>query len=397
MKRHSHAVEPATRPRRAALKIALAVGGFVATAATASVFLVSAVARRVVTPARKRVQETLVLSVDPDASTITLARNLDTELPGRYGLWFGPDGRYLKLGAILRHDASTVTRALLNDTDEIADLPSSGSATFSGWYYAEPGELGIEWHDEIVDTDVGSAPAWVFPANTGSRRWAIAVHGRGTTRSECLRAVPVLYEAGYTAMLISYRNDGDAPQSSDGLYGLGDTEWQDVDAAIEFAVAQGATSVVLMGWSMGGAISLQASLRAKRADLISGVILESAVVDWGSVLAYQADAGRIPVPVRRAAIAAISHDWGRFLTGQHTVVDFDALDMVTRAGDLSTPMLVLHSDDDGFVPADGARKLAERRPDIATFVPFSIARHTKLWNFDEVRWNHAILSWLAER
>ncbi|GGE88171.1 alpha/beta fold hydrolase [Mycetocola zhadangensis] len=375
------------------LRASLALGGFLVTAATASVFLVSTVARRVVTPARKRARETDVLALDRAEGTITLGRNPDTALPGRYGLWFGADDRYLQLGPILRSDASTVTRTLLTPASELEGVAESGPATFSGWFYSHPEQLNLDWRDETIQTPVGPAPAWLFPVDTD--RWVIAVHGRGTTRSECLRAVPVLHDAGYTTLLVSYRNDGDAPQSGDGLYGLGDTEWEDVDAAIAFAAQHGATSVVLMGWSMGGAISLQASLRADRADLISGIILESAVVDWGSVLEYQADAGRIPVFVRRAAIAAISNHWGRSLTGLDTVVNFPALDMVRRSGELNKPMLVLHSDDDGFVPADAAHELATLRSDLVTFVPFETARHTKLWNFDEARWTSAIRDWLA--
>ena len=395
MKRHSHAVEPATRPQRQLLHISYAVGGFLLTAATASVFLISTVARRVVTPARKRAKETDVLALNPESGTITLGRNPDTALPGRYGLWFAADDRYLKLGPILSSDASTVTRSLLNPASELGGLPRKGAATFSGWYFAHPDELGLPWQDTLVETPVGPAPAWLFPAAEATNRWVIAVHGRGTTKSECLRAVPVLHEAGCTVLLTSYRNDGEAPRSGDGLYGLGDTEWEDVDAAIAFAIDSGATSVVLMGWSMGGAISLQTSLRANRSDVITGLILESPVVDWGSVLAYQADAGRIPVFVRRAAIAAISNRWGRSLTGLETGVDFPALDMVRRSGELDKPMLVLHSDDDGFVPADGSRALSELRQDLVTFVPFSTARHTKLWNFNEDRWNQAIRDWLA--
>jgi pimeloyl-ACP methyl ester carboxylesterase len=397
MKRHSHAVEPATGPQRQMLRLSYAVGGFAVTAATASVFFVSAVARRVVTPARKRAQDTDVLAVNAAQGTITLGRNPDTALPGRYGLWFGPDERYLQLGEILTQDASTVTRSVLSAASELDGLPNSGPATFSGWYYSHPDQLGLAWQDATVETPVGPAPAWLFPVDTGSGRWVIGVHGRGTTRSECLRAVPVLTDAGCTVLLASYRNDGDAPPSGDGLYGLGDTEWEDVEAALRFAIDHGATSVILMGWSMGGAISLQASLRAERADMISGIILESAVVDWGSVLEYQADAGRIPVFVRRAAIAAISNGWGRYLTGLETVVDFPALDMVRRAGELTKPMLVLHSDDDGFVPADAARQLADTRSDLVTFVTFKVARHTKLWNYDEPRWSQAITRWLAGR
>jgi alpha-beta hydrolase superfamily lysophospholipase len=68
---------------------------------------------------------------------------------------------------------------------------------------------------------------------------------------------------------------------------------------------------------------------------------------------------------------------------------------VTRAKDLSLPILILHSDDDGFVPSTASRALADARPDIVTLVPFSEAKHTKLWNYDEERWNGSIASWLG--
>ena len=73
-----------------------------------------------------------------------------------------------------------------------------------------------------------------------SRTWAIMVHGRGATRQEGLRAVRPARELGLTSLLISYRNDGLAPSAQDGRYGLGSTEWRDVEAAIEFALAHGA-------------------------------------------------------------------------------------------------------------------------------------------------------------
>ena len=39
------------------------------------------------------------------------------------------------------------------------------------------------------------------------------MHGRAVSRPETLRAVPVFHDAGYTSLLISYRNDGDAPRN----------------------------------------------------------------------------------------------------------------------------------------------------------------------------------------
>ena len=65
------------------------------------------------------------------------------------------------------------------------------------------------------------------------------------TRQETLRAVPVFRDAGYTTLLVSYRNDGDAPRSDDHRYALGDTEWLDVEAAMRYALDHGARNIVL--------------------------------------------------------------------------------------------------------------------------------------------------------
>jgi alpha-beta hydrolase superfamily lysophospholipase len=392
MKRHSHAdrnapVSPARRWR-----LPVVFGGILLTLACSAVIAVGTVARRVVTPARTRFRESDVLTIDAENETITLGSNPDTRLPGRYGLFYGEPERYLRLGGILSSNGAAVTRRLETPAN---GLPASGPATFSGWYFSRPEELGIEFRNIDVPTPAGNAPAWLFPAKEGTSRWVVIVHGRGTTRSECLRAVPVWRDAGYTALLVSYRNDGDAPPSADGLYGLGDSEWQDVDAALDVAVAQGATDVVLMGWSMGGTIAVQTSLRSNNSGLLRGIALESPVLDWARVLEFQADAGRIPVPLRLAAITAISSSWGRVLTGLDSAVDFPGLDVVSRAHELTVPILVLHSDDDGFVPSSGSHELAAARPDIVTFSPFTGARHTKLWNYDEERWTSAIRDWAS--
>ncbi|MBG6238142.1 alpha-beta hydrolase superfamily lysophospholipase [Mycetocola sp. CAN_C7] len=390
MKRHSHADQPAPRTSAGLWLTGLAATGILITLAGSFVIAVGTIARRVVTPARTRIRESDVHSVDTENGTITLGTNPDTTLPGRYGLFFGEPEHYLRLGPVIGPIGTTVTRRL---ETPVSGIPSRGPATFSGWYFSRPEELGLEYSAVDVQTPVGPAPAWLFPAETDSGRWVIIAHGRGTTRSECLRAVPVWRDAGYTTLLVSYRNDGEAPPSADGLYGLGDTEWNDVDAAIDEAVSRGATDIVLMGWSMGGTIVVQTALRSAQADLIRGIVLESPVLDWGRVLEFQADATRIPVPLRMAAIAAISNPWGRALTGLDTAVNFTGLDVVSRADDLATPVLILHSDDDGFVPSSGSHELAVARPDLVTFVPFTVARHTKLWNYDEDRWTSAIQDW----
>ena len=246
-----------------------------------------------------------------------------------------------------------------------------------------------------METELGPAPAWLIPAEEAGPRWVIGVHGRAVRREETLRAVPVFREAGYTSLLVSYRNDGDAPGTTDNRYSLGDTEWNDVEAAIRFALDRGATSIVLMGWSMGGATVLQALTRSALASAVTGVVLESPVVDWITALHYQGVAHRLPRVVRLGILGLLSSRWARLLTGQGTPIDLRRLDIVRRAAELHTPILLLHSDDDGFVPATASRALAAARPDIVTFESFTTARHTKLWNYDAQRWNGAIRRWLA--
>jgi pimeloyl-ACP methyl ester carboxylesterase len=104
---------------------------------------------------------------------------------------------------------------------------------------------------------------------------------------------------------------------------------------------------------------------------------------------------RLPWVIAQEAMTEIGHRWGRAVTGQAAPIGFARLDVVTRASDLTVPILLMHSDDDGYVPSTGSRALAAARPDIVTFVPFTEARHTKLWNHDPKPWNAAIASWLT--
>jgi dienelactone hydrolase len=253
----------------------------------------------------------------------------------------------------------------------------------------------VPFENVVIDTPVGPAPAWLIPATKPSDRWLIGVHGRGVRRQETLRSVDVARRCGYTILLASYRNDGDAPDSSDRRYGLGDTEWQDIDAAVAYAIDAGAREIVLMGWSMGGATVLQVATRSPHASYIRGLILESPVVDWVPTLNYQARQNRVPKPVGTMAAGLIGQQWSGRLTGLDVPIALSRLDFVARAGELAVPILLLHSADDGYVPPDASRSLAAARPDIVTYDEFTVARHVKLWNYDPDRWNASVGGWLS--
>ncbi|MFS0867463.1 alpha/beta hydrolase family protein [Microbacterium sp. 179-B 1A2 NHS] len=394
MKASRRAVPDGARPG----SVALVRGAVVAlTTALVSVtgllaFLAGRAARQVVTPAA-RVADTRLVDVDTAAQTITLDRTAQTVLPGRYGLFTTGTQDYLKLGTVLTADDATVTRKLLTQIG--ADDRLSGAAAFSGWYFTRPEELHLPFESISVPTSLGPAPAWVFPAPAPTDVWAIHVHGRGTTRSESLRAVPVFHAAGITSLIASYRNDGEAPPSAGGTSALGATEWSDIDQAIASARRRGARRVVLFGWSMGGAVVLQVALNSAHRDLIAGIVLDSPVVDWRQVLTHQARLMGLPGPLAKVALDALGRSWAGRLTGSDVAIPFDELDLVSRAAELTSPTLILHSNGDDFVPPDASRLLHAARPELVEFEEFEVAGHTKLWNYDEERWAAAVHGWLA--
>jgi len=379
----------------------VAIGGVIgalsligaAAVATATVSVI--IARKVIVPPSRREEDVAVRSVDLEAGLIVLDSTADSRLRGEYSFWFARETGHARIGEIVASTPTTVTRRILGV--DLGDLSTAKRGRLTGWFYLTPDDLEVPFSDVDIATPLGDAPAWLVPpANGSGTRWAIHVHGRAVRRPETLRAVPIFRAAGFTSLVVSYRNDGEAPRSDDFRYALGDREWLDVEAAMRYALSHGATELVLVGWSMGGATVLQAMTRSVYGDKVAGVILESPVVDWIAALDFQVKLRRLPVLVRSFVILLFKHPWGRLFTGLAEPLDIDRLDFVTRARELDRPVLILHSDDDGFVPSTASRALAIARPDIVTYEEFEIARHTKLWNYDRERWEGAIRDWLAK-
>ena len=74
-------------------------------------------------------------------------------------------------------------------------------------------------------------------------------------RSGALRTLPTIVGQEISSLVITYRNDPGAPNSLDGLYHLGQTEWKDIEAAADYALANGAKDLLLVGYSMCGGIT----------------------------------------------------------------------------------------------------------------------------------------------
>jgi hypothetical protein len=381
---------------RPVLVAAAAGTGSVLGAAGGSVAAAAYFARKVITPDELQPDDVEIVRHDAESLTFTLTP--DTVLPGRYGVWLDGGAGHARVGEIVRTDTTSVTRRLVAvDHGRI----EPGPARWNQYYYWDRPSVSLGLPDEDVSilSDVGSLPGWLVRPGRGTAGsdWAILVHGRGARREETLRAVPVLRDAGWTSLVTAYRNDRDAPRGPDGRYNLGLSEWRDVEAAMGHAVSHGARRILLFGWSMGGAIVLQALDRSPLSDYVVGVALDSPVIDWGVVLRHHGRLHKVPGPLVRVATDLMGSSRSRRLVGVREPIDVARTDWVARADELRHPMLLVASDGDDFVPIGPAVALAGRRPDLVRFERWESAGHCREWNQDPERWERAVREFVESR
>ena len=389
--------------RRVVQKSLAAAAATGALSAAAAVSAATYFARKVLTPDLLKPDDTQILEIEDDI--VTLGLTAESAQPGRYGLWFDSGRGHARVGAVLDVDQeSGRVRRLLEDVD--AGELRVGPGRWNQYYFAgnPQNTVGLPSRDVEIDSELGMLAAWEVPAGsetveTGrvTGRWAILVHGRGAPREECLRAVPVLHELGFTALIPMYRNDIGAPPSPDGRYSLGLSEWRDCEAALLYAVDAGAREIVLFGWSMGGAIVLQTLDRSWLSDRVKAVVLDAPVIDWADVLRHHGELNKIPGPIGSLSRSLIGHPWARRLVGVHEPIDVALTNWENRAAELKHRTLLIHSLDDEFVPAGPSISLAAKRPDLVRFEPWQQARHTKEWNVDPQRWDAVVREFLTER
>lgn len=352
-------------------------------------------ARKVVTPVGPREEDLVIGRVDLVAGELELQGD-EARLRGRYGLWFERDSGHARLGDVTEAGERFARRRI--EGVDFGRLDRARRGRLDSWFHLGPWEFGRQYENVVIETPLGPAPAWYVPSEPSNGRWVIQVHGRGAKRAETLRAVPSAYGRGWDTLVVSYRNDGEAPESVDRRYGLGGTEWEDVVAAVRYAREHGAEQIVLMGWSMGGAITLQAVLRSSEVrERLVGVILESPAIDWVDILRFQGTLYGLPAELSDLVTRLLSAPLAVNVTGIAAPIDLQSLDAVARADEFDVPILLMASEDDGFVPIDGARRFAAARPDLVQFEVFTGARHVKLWNHDAERWTALIERWLAQR
>ncbi len=323
--------------------------------------------------------ETSVEALPP--GRVVLERTDETRRPGVYGLeWQGGRG---VAGAVVREDEETVTRRLRAVDGYLA--PGMEVALDPDVYAGDPtAALGLPSSTVAIPDELGPMPAWLVPAR--SHTWSIVVHGINGTPQTGLRVVPALHRAGLPTLLISYREDLGAPPSPDGFHHMGLTEWRDLGAAARYALAHGARHLVLVGYSMGGAIVSQFMQRSPLAPRVAGLVLDSPVLDWKDVLSYNATEMGFP------SLAAVPLEWA---IGARIDADWNSLDALEHADDFQLPILLFHGTEDDVVPISTSDDFAAELPRRVTYYRVPRAGHTEAWNVDPALYERRLGAFLG--
>lgn len=305
-------------------------------------------------------------------TSIVLPNTADTRRPGVFGLTW--QGGHAIVGPILASDDDSVTRRLRDVHGYL--VPEIDVGMDSDVYIGNPREsLGLPYEDVRVKSELGPMPAWLVPAR--GRTWAIVVHGINDDPRCGLRLTPWLHRHGFPSLLITYREDRGAPSSPDGFHHMGLTEWNDLEASVRFALGHGARRVILVGYSMGGAIVAQFMEKSALSPRVGALVLDAPALNWRKVLSFNATEMGLPgftaLPVEWAIGARIDADWG-------------SLDALSHPEDFHLPILLFHGTEDDVVPIETSEDFARELPRWVTYFPVPRAAHTQSWNVDPHRY-----------
>jgi uncharacterized protein len=248
-----------------------------------------------------------------------------------------------------------------------------------------PADLGLDYQEVgFRSTDGIPLKAW-WIGKGGSSRAALLVHGFGGDKSDphIVETARVYHRAGFNVLMLDLRANG---ESEGERVTLGYQEVRDVRAALSWLEKHGfdPSSVVLHGWSMGGATVV----RAAPGSGVAAVVEEAGYADLPPLLREQLpEASGLPA----------SFNPGMFLMGT-VFLDIDPWavrpkEEARRLSEEGIPFMIIHSRDDDTIPFEHAESFAAAYPD-AVFWELQGYDHVAAYTHPEYR--ERLVSFLDE-
>lgn len=201
-----------------------------------------------------------------------------------------------------------------------------------------------------------------------------------------------LQDAGYPQLAITYRNDDGQPEDPSGIYQYGATEYEDVGAAVEYAVANGAEKIFFNSYSTGAAHTLGFMFRETR-DLVVGAHFDAPNIDFGETVNLNASQREIPLlPIN---VPESLSEVAKFITSLRIGVSWDSLDYIERAKvSLRRPILVHHGTADDSVPVETSIDFADAAPDLVHLIQVESAGHVESYEINPDKYVDEVLNFL---
>lgn len=331
-----------------------------------------------------------VLGVEEGSITLAAGGDVNQRRPGVWGVRW-PAG-YGLASEIIDESDDRVTRSfevLSGPRPEIGETVEFDSKAFPD----DPSVvLGVAPEVVEVAGPLGDYESWFFPGDRDT--WVLLLHGNTPNRLDMAKLLPSLLHAGYPALLVSVRNDPGAPPDPSGMLRYGETEWEDLEAAVHYASDHGAADVVLVGPSMGGGVVMSFLERSPARDVVRAVVLDAPMLDFGRTVDFEAS--QESLPILGLPLPATLTATAKWMTTWRFDIDWSELDYLRTTDQLTVPILVFHGTDDDDIPLATSRDLADLRPDLVTLVEVPGAGHLSTWNVDPPAYEHQLLEFIGE-
>ena len=215
-------------------------------------------------------------------------------------------------------------------------------------------------------------------------------HGRRRgDLTETLRITPTLVDEGWSVLSVAYRNHDRSAPSPDGFYHYGQAEYRDALAGLDFLALQGVREVVLYGFSMGGAVSLE-TIKRWPADgpRLLGLVMDAPLLDPRTVFAHVALRGTPSIPGPLV-------DMALFMARLRSGIDWKELDQRRYADQLEVPVLLITGTADDTIPVSLVDEFAERVRSPITYLRLDGAEHVEAWNRYPTEYEGAVREFLG--
>lgn len=208
---------------------------------------------------------------------------------------------------------------------------------------------------ELVTSDGVKLAAWYSP-NSYSNRALILVHGMNSSRTKEFGGrfpefAAQMHQQGFTIFMVDLRGHG---KSADARFTFGLAEKNDVVAAIAYLKEQGfpPQKIGILGVSMGGASSLKAIVTKPE---IGALVLDGVFAEVYPIIEREWQSASNLPQVFLPATMTLAH----MITG-YDLANSKPVDTIAKIE--KTPILIIHSAIESYIPVQNAYALRKSNP-----------------------------------